>query len=329
MSPKVSVIVPTYNRAHVVEDTLNSIIYQTFKDYELIIVDGDSVDNTDEVIDKFIKEHSDIKIKYIKQKNKGVYSGINEGIEHAVGEYLGILDSDDFWINVFLDVMVSELDKNKTLGMVYCGQYSYNDENGTLIPEDLSRAIEGDVLKSMVFCEKHIGYYSALFRRSSLNEVGNFDGYFRTLGDREFHYRFSKRYRYKLVKAHMVIHSEHTPKNPLVPLGGSHHINFEEQISKYEKYMLLKLLNDKDLYDRFFLFKRRIVSSFNYRWGLHYFVRGEIVLAKKYFLKSILINPLNFYSLAHYIACQLNIFNTRERDRINKIEANITGTKNE
>jgi len=93
-NPKVSVIIPTYNRAHLIGRAIQSVLNQTYQDFELIVVDDGSTDNTNEVIKEFSQK--DKRILYIKHdKNKGGSAARNTGIKAARGEYIAFQDSDD------------------------------------------------------------------------------------------------------------------------------------------------------------------------------------------------------------------------------------------
>ena len=92
---KVSVVIPTYNRASLLKRAIKSVLCQTYPDFEVIIVDDGSTDNTEEVIRSF----DDKRVKYIKlKKNKGYPVALNKGVKTAKGEYIGFLDSDDEWL---------------------------------------------------------------------------------------------------------------------------------------------------------------------------------------------------------------------------------------
>ena len=93
--PLVSVIIPTYNRAGVIKETINSIINQTYSNFEIIIVDDGSTDNTGDIIKTF----QDDRIKYYWKKNTGLPSKArNVGLKHVNGEFIAFLDSDDIWL---------------------------------------------------------------------------------------------------------------------------------------------------------------------------------------------------------------------------------------
>ena len=94
-APLVSIIIPTYNRAEDLKRALQSVFDQTFADWEILIVDNHSIDNTDDVVKLF----DDPRIRLFKIHNDGVVAASrNLGLKHAVGEYVAFLDSDDWWL---------------------------------------------------------------------------------------------------------------------------------------------------------------------------------------------------------------------------------------
>lgn len=94
--PSVSVIITTYNRANLVSRAIDSVLNQTYKDFELIIIDDGSTDNTKSLIDSYLQK--DKRIVYFYQENKGWPSALNKGIELSKGEYIAFLDSDNEWL---------------------------------------------------------------------------------------------------------------------------------------------------------------------------------------------------------------------------------------
>ena len=117
--PTVSVIIPTYNRAHLIGRSIQSVLTQTYEDFELIIVDDGSTDNTEEIVMAF----NDHRISYLKQSsNRGVSAARNIGIKAARGSYIAFQDSDDEWLPQKLEKQVAlfEEDKKGDLGLVLC-----------------------------------------------------------------------------------------------------------------------------------------------------------------------------------------------------------------
>src|SRR4030042_7025637 len=116
--PLVSVIIPTFNREHIIAQSLESVLWQSFSDYEIIVVDDGSTDNTGE----FLRKHYGDKIRYIaKSQNGGLSAARNAGIELSRGTYIAILDDDDLWLPDKLGLQVDLLEKNLGVSLVYCG----------------------------------------------------------------------------------------------------------------------------------------------------------------------------------------------------------------
>ena len=105
MRPKVTVIIPTYNRAHFIKSAIDSVLNQTFGDFELIVIDDGSSDGTD----KLLNGYGD-KLRYIQQRRQEKSAARNKGIELAQGEYIAFLDSDDVWFSNKLSRQVPVLD---------------------------------------------------------------------------------------------------------------------------------------------------------------------------------------------------------------------------
>lgn len=112
----ISVIIPTYNRAQTIERSIKSVLNQTYRDIELIIVDDGSTDNTYDVL----KSINDERMRYIYQENHGACVARNNGINHAKGEYIAFQDSDDIWHKEKLERQVFAIENNKDVDIVCC-----------------------------------------------------------------------------------------------------------------------------------------------------------------------------------------------------------------
>jgi len=106
-NPLVSVIIPTYNRAWVLKEAIDSVLAQEFKDFELIVVDDGSTDNTGEILDSYEQD-----ILVLRQSNKGVSAARNRGIDAAEGRLIAFLDSDDLWLPRKLSSQVDFFNSN-------------------------------------------------------------------------------------------------------------------------------------------------------------------------------------------------------------------------
>lgn len=131
-APKVSIIMPTYNQARYIGAAIQSVIDQTFPNWELIIVDDGSTDKTAAIVTQF----NEPRIHYIDQVNQGVCIARNVGIAKAKGEYLAFLDADDLYERNKLQVQVAHLDQNPTIGLTY-GWRTAIDQHGN--PVNLAR----------------------------------------------------------------------------------------------------------------------------------------------------------------------------------------------
>lgn len=121
---KVSVIIPTYNRARLVSETIDSVLAQTFDDFEIIVVDDGSTDDTEQVL----KSYGD-KIRYIRQVNGGVNNARNHAVSIAKGEYIATLDNDDLWKPYKLQLEVAILDKYPQLAYLFTNFSIYKNSN--------------------------------------------------------------------------------------------------------------------------------------------------------------------------------------------------------
>jgi alpha-1,3-rhamnosyltransferase len=122
-NPLVSVIIPAYNHEMYIEDALQSVINQTYKNIEFIVIDDGSTDRTAEIIEKFKKKNQDKKIQFVSKKNEGVCKTMNMGLAMATGDYIACLASDDKWIENKLEVQVAFMENNKSIGLVCSDAY--------------------------------------------------------------------------------------------------------------------------------------------------------------------------------------------------------------
>lgn len=127
--PKVSVIIPNYNHAPFLSQRIESVLAQTFTDFEIILLDDKSTDGSREIIAQY-KSHPKVSAILLNDKNSGsTFLQWEKGFELAGGEYIWIAESDDYCEPAFLEIMVNALDKNPAAGVAYCQSFRVN-ENG-------------------------------------------------------------------------------------------------------------------------------------------------------------------------------------------------------
>lgn len=123
---KVSIIIPVYNGERYVSEAIDSVLNQTYKDFEIIVIDDGSKDDTLNILRMYGE-----KIRWESQENKGQASAINEGIKMAKGKYIAYLDADDVCLPERLKIQVKYLDEHPDVGLVYADFYQ-TDENGKI-----------------------------------------------------------------------------------------------------------------------------------------------------------------------------------------------------
>jgi len=126
-SPLVSIIIPCYNYAHYLSETLNNVLAQQYKNWECIIINDGSTDNTEEVAQKF--RNTDARFKYIYQTNKGLSAARNTGIQNANGKYIQFLDSDDLLHSEKLSIQVQALENQPEIDILYGNTIFFFNDN--------------------------------------------------------------------------------------------------------------------------------------------------------------------------------------------------------
>lgn len=135
MIPKVSIIIPVYNHAMYIQQTLNSIINDAYPSKEIVLINDGSKDNSDAVIQEWIKSHKNsIEVNYLSRKNRGLTKTLNELITRSSGQYIVILGSDDYLINNTIEGRVRLLEKTPSKLMII-GDAIIVDENDNKIYE--------------------------------------------------------------------------------------------------------------------------------------------------------------------------------------------------
>lgn len=111
---KVSVIIPTYNRSRLLLEAIDSVLNQTYRDFEIIVVDDGSTDDTEQKISRYATD-----VIYIKQRNAGVNAARNSAISLTQGDYIALLDNDDLWLDYKLELQVKLLEQHRNVGFVF------------------------------------------------------------------------------------------------------------------------------------------------------------------------------------------------------------------
>ena len=249
----VSVIIPTYNRARLLPQALDSVLAQTYGDFEIIIVDDGSNDDTRTVIEPYLGRSN---ARYFYQDNQKQAAARNLGIKKAEGEYIAFLDSDDMWAPRKLEFQVKMLENHEEMGMVYSNQLTFRDDpsQGTIKygPGVLkSGQIYRDLLLRRFYCSTP----TILVRKSVIDEVGGFDDSLgNALEDWEFALRISRRYLIWAIDEPLFYRRLHADSPPDY---------FEIRIRNHAR-ILERHLADPSLDDSF---KRTVMRKAYFAWG--------------------------------------------------------------
>lgn len=164
MTSKVSIIVPCYNQAAYLEDALTSVFNQSYQDWECIIVNDGSLDETEIIANDWIKK--DYRFKLLSQENSGLSAARNNGIKLAEGKYILPLDADDMISSRYIELALKEFKYDKNLKLVYCRAKKFGEinEEWDLPPYSLKALKKSNI----IFC-------SAVFRKNDWRNSGGYD----------------------------------------------------------------------------------------------------------------------------------------------------------
>lgn len=218
-TPKVSICIPTYNRKEYLKETINSILDQTYKNYEIVIVDDGSTDGTEEMI-----KNLDFPITYCWQENGGDAAARNKLIELATGKYISFLDSDDLLIPDAIERMVNVM-KNHGRDVVVYGSYFRIDQNGKIYGRCRRKLHSGNITKYL-FQTIMIHSCGSMFPAKILKSPMIFDSSLKTCSDYDLWLRLSLKY-------HFIALAEPTFKRRR-HAGNLSHVSFENCLTEFK-----------------------------------------------------------------------------------------------
>ena len=269
--PKVSVIIPTHNRASFLGAAVASVLAQSFQDFEIIIIDDASTDPTQAVIAGF----SDVRIRYFRSaKNRGEGASRNAGIAQAGGEYIAFLDDDDTWLPEKLAAQVEVLDRSPArVGAVYTGYFRVDARTGAIIAT-VAAEKRGNIYADLRV-QNWVGSPSAvLVRRACFGKVGSFDEKIKFGLDYDMWIRISRFYEFEIIDRPLMrysIHPDRLSNNTRTILHGK-----EAQLAKYAEYFA----GDRRAFGQYFL-----------SLGVLYCYNGRLHEGRAALLRAIYIYP--------------------------------------
>jgi glycosyltransferase involved in cell wall biosynthesis len=200
--PTVSIIIPTYNREHLLGRAIQSVLDQTYQNFELIIVDDGSTDDTERLVKSFNSE----KIRYIRHgENKGPSAARNTGIQSAKGDYIAFQDSDDEWMPRKLEKQMRTFETAQPeVGIVYTDFIFITTNKRKFMPAAGVSPKDGDIFSNLLK-GNFVSLQATVVKRECFERAGIFDERFPPLADWELLLRMSRHYQFKCINEPLVI----------------------------------------------------------------------------------------------------------------------------
>jgi glycosyltransferase involved in cell wall biosynthesis len=263
--PTVSIILPTYNRAHLISRAIDSILRQSYTNFELIVIDDASEDGTGEVVRSF----EDTRLKYVRlSENRGGPAARNVGIGIARGEYVAFQDSDDEWLPSKLALQVDAIRRaSPRAGVVYTSFLRVDGENEEIVRYRRVAKRNGDINIDLLR-RNFVTTASILVRKECLLNVGSFDEKLPRLQDWELVIRLSKDYEFvyidePLLVAHLSVDSISRDARAVTK---ALELILEKHYEDFKRAGVLA--------DHHYTLSRLMFSNRQYREGLHHLAEG-------------------------------------------------------
>ena len=300
MNPKISVVIPSYNRAHYIEKTIDSVLEQKMADIEIILVDDGSTDNTRELVQK---KYGDL-VRYVYQENQGIPGARNTGIKNARGDYIAFLDSDDSWRPGKLERQLSLAEEHPEYGLLAsrCDkiQCSGNIKKpGRPLSYQSRRGKSGWVLNDL-FQANFIRTSSVIIRRDCFDKVGLFDEKQKQAQDYDLWLRMAAEYQVGFINEFLTVYVDN-PKG----ISGDGLIGRLYILQALEKSYLKQKIPEK-------IYNLRMARNY-FAVGRHYLQRGDREKGLAYIKKARRLAPCHLKYMFYLIKAVL----TRHKATLN------------
>lgn len=330
-NPVISVIIPTFNRAHYIKSSIDSVLAQEISGVEIIVVDDGSTDGTESILRDYVQKGF---VTYYRQKNQGPSSARNTGIERSNGEYICFLDSDDILLADSIRVRLSIHQKHTNLGLVCTDfkkiqirdeRYVYSDN--ILFDEDFINLKVSDYIKSIdrdvIFFSSKIQYDLLVLRqlvsigtvmipRSVFDDIGYFDENLLIAEDIDLWFSILRKYDFAFVSvctAAYLSHDDNITKN--IPLYNDSTINV---LQKHLKQCHgIPLPTKKAIVSR--------IADYYCATGYFYYSKRLYACSRKYFVLALYNNP---FLLVHYKYAIIAFFPAPAIDAIRGLKLKIS-----
>ena len=290
--PKVTILTPAFNSAKYIGETIESAMRQTYQDFEMVIVDDGSMDDTKKIIESYAQKYPG-KIRYIFQKNAGPSAARNTAIKNSSGEYLATLDADDLWLPNRLEEGVKVLESQPDVGLVHSRTQRLINGKLTKGAKREPEFLSGMIFKNLILRRAHISCLSVLVRRKCVEEAGMFDESREcSVGeDRDLWIRISKKNLVQYIDQELGIYR-------MLSTGISRNA---PRMLESGKYVINK--NCPGL--RYFLLRRCATANIYKENADEYFQNHDFQEAKKKYMIAISFWPFYVWPWINYVKCLL------------------------
>lgn len=285
---KISVIMPVYNGEKYISKALDSVLTQSLRPFEVIVIDDGSTDRTGNILSRYGD-----KIKVYRQENKGVCKARNAGFQRAKGDWIAQLDADDWWDIDKLNVMVNAIHNSETPSLLFCAvQYWYEGGKKGPIKRRLHDVSCEKIAHELMYHNAILGGNSGpLISRSCLEDVGFFDDELEGGEDWDLWIRIALKYRIHYVDTVLLNRLERP-----------------DSLSKNVDAMLWSDLRVLEKHRHSYLNRgagrwavRKAKAAVLSRSGVEYFCRGNISKARPVIIKALSLNPFNTQAIVPMI----------------------------
>ena len=281
-NPVVSVVVAAYNHEKFILPLLESIMAQTYQNFEIVAINDGSKDNTPKLIDEFAKKYPD-RIIFTSQQNIGFVKTINRAFKMCRGKYIAPVGSDDIWLPQKLEEQVKKIEDDPVLSIVYC-DIEVMDESGRIYSRfhKSVKPYEGQVTNQL-FASNFISGIAVMFKIELFDKYGYWDERYNIACDYEFSLRVSPFVKVGYVKKVLALYRVHSTSSSLGnELTGTETLEIRERFSSSHPSLITKKYRRLGLSNSFFMIAEG------------YSIKGEMASAANYYLKALTKNPMKW-----------------------------------
>lgn len=285
----VSVVLTCYNGARWISGAIESILAQTYEDFELLVIDDGSKDNSKDMVASYL---CDERVRYIYQENRGFSAAVNKGIKESSGDLIGFIGQDDLWMPDKLELQLKYLREHKDVDLVHSNYCSIDSEGRIVGVRDVkvpSFSSRKKVIEHLLL-NNFIGFETALVKRKCFDEVGFFDERMVGYSDHDMWLRVAGNFNIGYLDLPLVKKRQHEFQLSKVRV---------EAVLKDEFLMVKKAI---DLYPFLRRLEQKKLASLYYAWGTTLLQKGKNKEAKQKFFKSFKCQPWKLKATVAYIA---------------------------